>query len=64
MWEVFNMGCGFCAIVSVDSADAAAGILAEHHPGTAVIGKVTDRAGIVSLPGLRVEGDSTGLRTA
>jgi phosphoribosylformylglycinamidine cyclo-ligase len=62
MWEVFNMGCGFCVIVPADSGPAAAALLGEHHPGTAVIGRVTDRAGIVSLPGLGVEGDSDGLR--
>jgi phosphoribosylformylglycinamidine cyclo-ligase len=64
MWEVFNMGCGFCAVVPVGDADAAVEILAEHHPGAAVIGKVTDRAGVVSLPGLRIEGDSDGLHAA
>src|SRR6188472_4285508 len=37
MWEVFNMGCGFVAIVPDESADEAAAILAAHHPGAARI---------------------------
>jgi phosphoribosylformylglycinamidine cyclo-ligase len=62
MWEVFNMGCGFCVIVPEDHAQAAVDLLAEHHPGTAVIGRVSDRAGKVELPSLGIEGDSDGLR--
>ncbi|MEA2211573.1 MAG: phosphoribosylformylglycinamidine cyclo-ligase [Solirubrobacteraceae bacterium] len=62
MWEVFNMGCGFCAVVAADSAAGAVELLERHHPGTAVIGRVSDRAGIVSLPSLGIEGDSDGLR--
>jgi phosphoribosylformylglycinamidine cyclo-ligase len=52
MWEVFNMGCGFCAVVPPTTADAAAALLAAHHPGAARIGTVTDRAGLVELPPL------------
>jgi phosphoribosylformylglycinamidine cyclo-ligase len=62
MWEVFNMGCGFCAIVPADTARAAVDLLSEHHPGTALIGRVSDRTGTVSLPDLGIEGDSDGLR--
>ena len=50
-WEVFNMGCGFVAIVPAASADAAADLLAAHHPGTRRIGTVTDEAGHVTVPG-------------
>jgi phosphoribosylformylglycinamidine cyclo-ligase len=64
MWEVFNMGCGFCAMVAAADADAAVALLAEHHPGTAVIGHVTDRAGVVELPDLRIEGGADGLGSA
>src|SRR5689334_10472536 len=32
-WEVFNMGCGLVAIVAGEHADAAAQLLARHHPG-------------------------------
>ena len=49
MWEVFNMGCGFCAVVPEHAADAAALRLAAHHPGSRRIGTVTDRAGRVDV---------------
>jgi phosphoribosylformylglycinamidine cyclo-ligase len=49
MWEVFNMGCGFCAVVPASTADAAAALLAAHHPGARRIGTVTDRAGQIEL---------------
>jgi phosphoribosylformylglycinamidine cyclo-ligase len=52
MWEVFNMGCGFVAIVPADRADEAAAILAAHHPGAARIGSVTGEAGRVAVAGL------------
>ena len=45
MWDVFNMGCGFVAVVAEPDADQAAAILAAHHPGCARIGVITDRAG-------------------
>ncbi len=61
MWEVFNMGCGFCAIVAADHAAAALELLGAHHPGSAVIGYLTDRVGRVSLPGLGLEGDGDRL---
>jgi phosphoribosylformylglycinamidine cyclo-ligase len=50
MWEVFNMGCGFCAVVPESTADAAAALLSDHHPGARRIGTVTDRAGRVEVP--------------
>jgi phosphoribosylformylglycinamidine cyclo-ligase len=62
MWEVFNMGCGFCAMVPSERADQAVALLERHHPGTAVIGQLTGETGIVSLPGLGLVGDSSGLR--
>ncbi|WP_027004926.1 phosphoribosylformylglycinamidine cyclo-ligase [Conexibacter woesei] len=52
MWEVFNMGCGFIAIVPEADADEAARILASHHEGARRIGTVTDRDGTVTVPGL------------
>jgi phosphoribosylformylglycinamidine cyclo-ligase len=54
MWEVFNMGCGFCAVVPDATADAAAALLAAHHPGARRIGTVMDRAGRVDVPGAGV----------
>ena len=54
MWEVFNMGCGFVAMVSADQADAAVELLASFHPGAAVIGRITEDAGVVDLPHMRI----------
>jgi phosphoribosylformylglycinamidine cyclo-ligase len=54
MWEVFNMGCGFCAVVPAAQADAAVALLDRRHPGSARIGWVTADADRVSLPALGV----------
>jgi phosphoribosylformylglycinamidine cyclo-ligase len=62
MWEVFNMGCGFCAIVPPEHAPEALEILARHHPGATLIGRLTDRVGTVAVPSLGLEGDASGLR--
>ncbi|MFL5893769.1 MAG: phosphoribosylformylglycinamidine cyclo-ligase [Thermoleophilaceae bacterium] len=50
LWEVFNMGCGFCAVVPESDAEAAVALLSQRHPGTAVIGEVTAHDGLVELP--------------
>ena len=50
MWDVFNMGCGFVAVVPQDDADAAVALLAARHPGSARIGSVTARAGEIERP--------------
>ena len=42
MYEVFNMGCGFCCVVPAGSEQEAASILARHHPGTRRIGTVVE----------------------
>jgi phosphoribosylformylglycinamidine cyclo-ligase len=52
MWEVFNMGCGFCAVVPAAQSDAAVELLARRHPGTARIGWVTGDADRVTVPAL------------
>ncbi len=52
MYDVFNMGCGFVAVVPDADAEAAVELLARRHPGTARIGTITDRPGTVELPGL------------
>ena len=54
LYEVFNMGCGFCVVVPAGDAGAAVEMLARHHPGTAVIGSTTEAAGTIELtqPGL------------
>jgi len=45
-WEVFNMGCGFVAVVGAEHADAATSLLASHHPGSRRIGTVTPSPGV------------------
>jgi phosphoribosylformylglycinamidine cyclo-ligase len=50
MHEVFNMGCGFVAVVPAADAGAAVEILAKRHPGAAVIGTAADNGGVVELP--------------
>jgi phosphoribosylformylglycinamidine cyclo-ligase len=54
MWEVFNMGCGFVAMVPAQQADAAVQLLADFHPGTAVIGQITDEEDVIELPHMRI----------
>ena len=39
LYEVFNMGCGFCCVVPAADAAAAVELLARHHPGAAVVGR-------------------------
>jgi phosphoribosylformylglycinamidine cyclo-ligase len=51
LYEVFNMGCGFCCVVPWDESEAAVELLGAHHPGAAVIGRVTLTTGLVELPG-------------
>jgi phosphoribosylformylglycinamidine cyclo-ligase len=52
-WEVFNMGCGFVAVVPEAQAQRATEILAAHHPGTRRIGTVTDDPGTARVAGGR-----------
>jgi phosphoribosylformylglycinamidine cyclo-ligase len=62
-YEVFNMGCGFVCVVPESQARDAVDLLGARHPGAAVIGAVTGRAGQVVLPTLGLIGDARGLRT-
>jgi phosphoribosylformylglycinamidine cyclo-ligase len=65
MHQVFNMGCGFCVIVPSAQIGEALALLEEHHPGSAVIGSVTDGAGLVELPGDGLAGrEGTGFAPA
>jgi phosphoribosylformylglycinamidine cyclo-ligase len=61
MWEVFNMGCGFCVIVAARDAEAAVELLDRHHAGTAVIGRLSSDPGRIAVPGLGLRGDANGL---
>jgi phosphoribosylformylglycinamidine cyclo-ligase len=50
LYEVFNMGVGFCCVVPADAAAEAEELLGRRHPGAGVIGHVTADAGVVELP--------------
>jgi phosphoribosylformylglycinamidine cyclo-ligase len=41
MYEVFNMGCGFCCVVAAADEEAALGVLREHYPEAKRIGHAT-----------------------
>jgi phosphoribosylformylglycinamidine cyclo-ligase len=60
MYDVFNMGCGFVAVVPDEHADAAVALLGARHPGTARIGTITDRAQTVELPSLGLQATREG----
>jgi phosphoribosylformylglycinamidine cyclo-ligase len=47
MYEVFNMGCGFCVIVPEACLEAALGMLSGSYPEAKRIGTVTDRPRVV-----------------
>lgn len=49
-YQVFNMGCGFVAIVPAGEAERAAELLAGHHPGARPIGRVTEHPGAIRIP--------------
>jgi phosphoribosylformylglycinamidine cyclo-ligase len=40
MYEVFNMGCGFCCVVAGDQEEAALRLLRTHYPAAKRIGRV------------------------
>jgi phosphoribosylformylglycinamidine cyclo-ligase len=62
LYEVFNMGCGFCCVVPEADANAAVELLSLRHPGTAVIGRTTTTAGIVELPRQGLRGTREGFK--
>jgi phosphoribosylformylglycinamidine cyclo-ligase len=64
MWEVFNMGTGFCCVVAVGAVEQALVLLQRHHPGAAVVGEVTGEAGVVRVPPAGLVGDGEGFRPA
>jgi phosphoribosylformylglycinamidine cyclo-ligase len=42
MYDVFNMGCGFCVVVPASDEAAALGLLRAHYPGAKRIGRATE----------------------
>jgi len=47
MYEVFNMGCGFCVVVAAADENSALETLREHYPDARRIGRATDAPGAV-----------------
>ncbi len=47
MYEVFNMGCGFCCVVAAADEAAALDLLRAHYPDAKTIGRATADAGQV-----------------
>ena len=64
MWEVFNMGTGFCCVVPAGDVEQALDGLGARHPGAAAIGVVTDEAGVVRVPPVGLVGGDDGFRPA
>ena len=64
MHEVFNMGCGFVAVVPPAWSAEAATMLSIRHPGATRIGTVTEEAGVVTVPSRGIAGDAAGMRAA
>ena len=50
MHEIFNMGCGFCCVVTAGEEAAALELLERRHPGAAAIGRATDSVGEIVRP--------------
>jgi phosphoribosylformylglycinamidine cyclo-ligase len=63
MWEVFNMGTGFCCVVAGAHSEQALEVLRARHPGAAVIGEATDAEGVVRIPRAGLTGDRDGFRS-
>jgi phosphoribosylformylglycinamidine cyclo-ligase len=57
MWEVFNMGCGFVVMVPADQAEATVALLEAFHPGTAVIGTLTDQDDLIEVQGMGIRAE-------
>jgi len=63
MYDVFNMGTGFCVIVAEADADATLAILAEHGRAAQRIGTVeASEAKQVTIPSKRLVGEAKHFR--
>jgi phosphoribosylformylglycinamidine cyclo-ligase len=47
MYEVFNMGCGFCVVVASADEEAALATLRDHYPDAKRIGRATEPPAVV-----------------
>jgi phosphoribosylformylglycinamidine cyclo-ligase len=50
MHDVFNMGCGFCAVVAEGDEEAAVALLREHYPAARRVGRAVAGAGEILRP--------------
>jgi phosphoribosylformylglycinamidine cyclo-ligase len=50
MHEVFNMGCGFCAVVAPGDEEAALSLLREHYPAAKRVGRAVAGPGEILRP--------------
>ena len=50
MHDVFNMGCGFCAVVAAGDEGAALELLRAHYPAASRIGGAVEGAGGIIRP--------------
>ncbi|HEX5610052.1 MAG TPA: phosphoribosylformylglycinamidine cyclo-ligase [Solirubrobacterales bacterium] len=48
MYDVFNMGCGFCVVVPPAEEAAALELLRPHYPAAKRVGRATDATGVVT----------------
>ena len=48
MYDVFNMGCGFCVVVPPATRPLALALLRAHYPDAAPIGRATAESGTVA----------------
>ena len=48
MYEVFNMGCGFCCVVAAADEEAALEVLRGHYPAAQAIGRATPSPRVVT----------------
>lgn len=62
MYQVFNMGCGFCCVVAAADEQAALDQIRAHYPAARTIGRATGEAGVVQLRELGLVGREGKLR--
>ena len=64
MFTTFNMGIGLCVVVGESDVDAISAIARAHGSEPHVIGRATDKAGIVELPQHGLIGEGAAFRKA
>jgi phosphoribosylformylglycinamidine cyclo-ligase len=51
MYEVFNMGCGFCCVVAAADEDEALAVLRDHYPEAKRVGRAVEPPAVVRRTG-------------